>query len=49
VKSDSNSDIAFLMADDSDSVKSDVFGDGDWFDNVAMIDSDGSAGFGDWW
>ena len=44
VESDSESEAAFLVLDDSDSIESDVFGDGDWFDEVAMLDS----GESDW-
>ena len=39
MESDSESEAAFSMVHNSDSVESDVFGDGDWFDEVAKIDS----------
>ena len=43
-ESDSESEAAFLVSYDSDSVESDIFGDRDWFDEVAMLDS----GESDW-
>jgi hypothetical protein len=38
VESDSESEAAFLMTCDTDSVESDNLGDGDWFDEVAKLD-----------
>ena len=38
MESDSESEVAFSASYDSDSVESDD-GDGDWFDEVAMMDS----------
>lgn len=40
VESDSESEAAFSMTYDMDSVESDVFGDADWFDEVAMMDAE---------
>ena len=36
---DSESEAAFLMSYNMDSVESNDFGDGDWFDEVAKVDS----------
>jgi hypothetical protein len=44
VESDSESEAAFLMTYDPGSDEPDDFGDGDWFDEVAMLDS----GESDW-
>ena len=40
VESDSESEAAFLATYDSDSNESDDLGDGDWFDEIAMLDSE---------
>ena len=40
VESDSESEVAFLATYDTDSDESDGLGDGDWFDEVALMDSE---------
>ena len=47
VESDSESEAAFLMLYNSDSVESDGCGDGDWFDEVVMLDSEELDWFSD--
>ena len=47
VESDSESKAAFLMLYDLDSVESDGCGNGDWFDEVVMLDSEESDWFSD--
>ena len=39
VESDSESDAVFLVTYDSDFDESDDLGDGDWFDEIVMLDS----------
>ena len=40
LESDSKSKAAFLVTYDSNSNESDDYGDGDWFDEIAMLDSE---------
>ena len=40
MESDSESEAAFLATYDSDSDESDDLGDGDWFDEIVMLDSE---------
>ena len=45
VESDSKSEAAFSAINDPDSDEADDFADGDWFDEVAMLDPESWIGF----